>query len=227
MNCKLGIKFVTFADNLELTLEILAQKKNPFLIIAIGDFNAKSTQTGIIKDKTTFEGNTIDNITSQLGLHQLINEPPHKLQNSNSCIDLLFTSQPSLVIESGVYSSLHSSCHHQIVTAKFNLKICYPPPYSRQVWHFKEEETNLIRRALNDFNWERTFLNTNVNGKVFIFNKSVLNILNNLIPQEIILCDNKDPEWLNSRIKSLLQAKIIMFSKVIERVKPIFNCLIN
>ena len=130
-------------------------------------------------------------------------------------------------MESGVCSSFYSSCHHQIVFAKFNLKLCYPPPYARQVWHFKKEETNIIRRALNDFNWERTFLNTNVNKKVCIFKKSVLNVLSNFIPHEIILSDNKDLPWFNSRIKSLLQAKVMKFSKVIERVKLIFNCLIN
>ena len=169
--------FETFADNFEMTLELLAQK-NPFLLTAIGDFNAKSSNW-YNKDKTSFEGNTIENLTSQFGLHQIINEPTHILPNSSSCIDLIFTSQPNMVIESGIHSSLHSSCHHQIVFAKFNLKICYPPPYSREVWHFKEAKTNLIRRTLNDFNWERAFSNTNVNEKVCIFNKSVLNALSN------------------------------------------------
>ena len=120
--------FETFADNLKMTLEILAQN-NPFLITAIGNINTKSTYW-YNKDKTTFKGNTIDNITSQLGFHQLINESTHILQNSNLCIDLIFMSQPKLVIESCVHSSLHSSCPHQIVFPKFNLKICYTPPYS-------------------------------------------------------------------------------------------------
>ena len=89
-----------------MTLEILAQK-NPFLITAIGDFNAKS-KNWFNKSKTRFEGNTIENITSQPRLHQIINELTHILQNSSSCIDLIFTSQPNLVIESCVHSSLHS-----------------------------------------------------------------------------------------------------------------------
>ena len=162
-------------------------------------------QTGIIKVKqlSKFHSYTV----TQFGLHQLINELAQILQNSSSCIDLIFTSQPNLVIESGVDSSLHVSCHHQIVFAKFNLKICYPPPYSRQVWYFKEAEIDLIRRALNDSNWERAFSNTNVNEKVCIFNKSVLNVLSNFIPHETIFCDDKDPPWFNSQIKSLLQAK--------------------
>ena len=155
--------FETFADNFEMTLEVLAQK-NPFLLTAIGHFNANSSNW-YNKGKTSFEGNTIENVTSQLGLHQIINEPTHILPIFSSCIDLIFTSQRNMVIESGVHSSLHLSCHHQIVFAKFKLKICYPTPISREVWHFKEAKTDVIRRALNDFNWERAFSNTDVNEK--------------------------------------------------------------
>ena len=102
-----------------------------------------------------------------------------------------------------VHSSLHSRCHHQNFFVNFDLKICYRPQYSRQVGHFKEAETGLIRKTLNDFNWERGFTNTNVNGKVCIFNKSVLNVLSIFIPHETILCNNKDPQWFNCPIKSL------------------------
>ena len=133
-----------------MMLELLAQK-NPFLLTAIDDFNVKYSNL-YKKEKTSFEANTIENVTSQLGLHQIINETAHIMPNSSTCIDLVLTSQPNMVVESGIHSSLHSSCHHQIVFAKFNLKICYPPPYSREVWHFKEAKTNLIGRALNDFN---------------------------------------------------------------------------
>ena len=123
--------FETFADNFEMTLELLEQK-SPLLLTAIGGFNAKLS-SWYNKDKTSFEGNTIENVTSQLVLHHLINERTHILLNSSSCIDLIFMSKPNMVIESGVHSSLHSSYHHQIVFAKFNLKICYPLPYSTEV----------------------------------------------------------------------------------------------
>ena len=54
--------------------------------------------------------------------------------------------------------------------------------------------------------------NTNVDEKVCIFNKSVLNVLSNFIPQETILSDDKDPPWFNSRLKFLLQAKNKVFN---------------
>ena len=82
--------------------------------------------TGNSGDKTSFEGSTIESITSQFGLHQLINEPIHLLQNSSSCIDLIFTSQSNIVVESGVYPSYCPNYHHQIIFAKFDLETYYP-----------------------------------------------------------------------------------------------------
>ena len=117
--------FETFTENLELDLENLMQR-NLFLVVAIGDFNAKWSNS---------EGDAIENLTSQFGLHQMIKEPTHILDTSSLCIDLIFTSQPNLTIESGVHSSLHSNCHYQIIFAKFHLEIVYPPPYVREVWY--------------------------------------------------------------------------------------------
>ena len=57
--------------------------------------------------KATYESTSIDGITSQLGLEQLIHEPTHIIGEKSSCIDLIFVSQPNLVLESGVQSSLH------------------------------------------------------------------------------------------------------------------------
>ena len=39
-------------------------------------------------------------------------------------------------MESGEHSSLLENCHHQIIYAKFNLKIYYPPPYEREITDF-------------------------------------------------------------------------------------------
>ena len=124
--------FETFFDNFELNVDTIANK-NPYLIVILGDFNAKSSNWY----KTTYEGSKIEAITSQFGLKQLIQEPTHILSNSSSYIDLVFTSQPNLVMESGLHSSLHENCHHQLVYAKFSLKVRYPPPFEREIWHYQ------------------------------------------------------------------------------------------
>ena len=197
--------FETFADNLELTLDTLTNN-NPFLIVAIGDFNAKTTNW-YKNDTTSYEGLKIDAITSQFGLQQLINEPTHLTGNSSSCIDSIFTSQPNLVMESGVHSSLHPNCHHQIVFAKFNLKIFYQLPYEREIWHYNKANTDLIRRSVNEFSCENRVSNTDANQKVYLFNETIKNILSNFIPHETIVCDDPDLPWINSKIKNLIAEK--------------------
>ena len=49
-----SVNFVSFLDNFELTLGTLAQK-NPFFIVALGDFNAQSS-SWYNKDITSNEG---------------------------------------------------------------------------------------------------------------------------------------------------------------------------
>ena len=91
--------FATFSDNFEMTLGLVS-KENPFLIAVLDDFNAKLSQWHG-KDSSTSEGISIENITSQFGLHQIINEATHILENLSSWIDLIFTSRPNLSVESG------------------------------------------------------------------------------------------------------------------------------
>ena len=116
------------------------------MTVVLGDFNVKSNNW-CKADITSPEDSMIDIIASIYGLNRLIQEPTHILNSSSSCIDLIFTSQPNLVMESRIHSSLHSNCHHQIVFAKFNLSIFYPPPYERSVWHYERANTELIRRV--------------------------------------------------------------------------------
>ena len=111
------------------------------------------------------------------------------------------------MVESGDHPSIHPNCHHQTVFGKFNLQIFYPPPYPREIWYYKQANTELIRRAITDFNWNRDFLNTNVNEKISVFSNTVTNILSTLIPHESIVCDDKDPPWFNKALKSLIQEK--------------------
>ena len=135
--------FVSFKENLELNLESAVQNIS-FLVVLLGDFNAKSSNW-CKNDITTTEGKAIENISSQYGLHQMINELTHILESSSSCIDLIFTSQPNLITESGVHPSLHPNSHHQIIFAKFNLEIHYPLPYFCDAWHYQDANTDLIR----------------------------------------------------------------------------------
>ena len=111
----------------------------------IGGFNAKSKQW-CKTDKTSFEGSQLQLLTSKFGLSQIFTEPTHILENSRSCLDLLFTPHPNMVMDSGVHASLHPHCHHQIIFAKFDLKVFYPPTYERELCRIFLKRTLIIQK---------------------------------------------------------------------------------
>ena len=184
---------------------------NPYLTVILGDFNAKSS-LWCNNDITTYEGSKIDGVTSQFGLHQIIKEPTHFIGDSSSCIDLIFTTQPNLVMESGVHSSLHANCHHHITFAKFNLKIQYPPPYEQEVWHYRKANVDQIREAISKVPWDNRFANINVNEQVQLFSQTIISIISNYIPHETITCDDSNPPWIDEKIKKLILHKNRAFS---------------
>ena len=114
----------------------------PAFTVVLGHFNARS-KSWCSGDSTTIEGTRLDSSVSTPGFLQLISEPTHILRNSLSCIDLIFTDQPSLVVDSGVHPTLHENCHHQITYCKLNLKIVYPPQLERFVLDFKRADVNV------------------------------------------------------------------------------------
>ena len=202
-------EFDSFITNLE-KIVVDISRSNPHFLLLIGDFNARSSNWSS-NDTTTAEGAQLDYFTSLYGMKQVITEPTHILESSASCIDLIFTNQPNIVMDSGVHLSLHEKCHHQIIYSKLNLRIEYPPPYIRKIWDYNRSETDSVNRSIEIFDWPSLFSGKNVHEQVELFNKTLLNIFHNFIPNKIILCDDKDPPWMNGEIENLIKRKNWLF----------------
>ena len=63
-------------------------------------------------------------------------------------------SQPNLVMELGVHSSLNPNCNHQVVFAKFNL-FCVHHLTKELFWVYEKADAEHIQRAINEFDWIR------------------------------------------------------------------------
>ena len=200
--------------NFELILDKI-NTKNPFLNVAFGGFNAKS-QTWIKNDKTSYEGSKLDILTGSDGLYQLINESTPFFDSSSTCIDLIFISPPNLVMEFGVLPSLHPNCHHRLVFAKFDLSIYYPPPYQRTVWYYNRANSDLIRRAIDPSEWDKALRINDVDKQVAIFSETLMNIMQNFVPNATIICDDRDHPWMNKEIKQLIEQKNQFYKQFIQ-----------
>ena len=178
-------EFDLFVENFKnLYNNIHAEK--PLAIFFSGDFNAHSISWWPGGNNTP-EGKKLDELFTTLGLHQIIHEPTNFEPNKNpSCIDLIATDQPNLVLNCGTCPSLDAYCHHQIVHCKINLRLSPPPPYDRKIWHFNQANVEDIKRSISMFPWGTELnLNRDPNHQVKLFTKTVLNIMSNFIPNEI------------------------------------------
>ena len=73
-------------------------------------------------------------LLTSLDLSQIISEPTNFEPNKNpSCIDLIITDQPNLILSCGTRGSLDSYCHHQIIYCKVNFRMPPPPPFRRNI----------------------------------------------------------------------------------------------
>ena len=180
-----------------------------------GDFNAHS-QAWWPDGDTNPEGVLIQNMFSDLNLTQLISEPTHFFRDDciPSCIDLIATDQPNIVIDSGVRPSLDPTVKHQITFCKVNFKIPPLPKFRRKIWHFNRAQTDLIQRAITEFPWEvRLRQNPNPNEQVKLLNQCVLNIMSNYVPNEVKTICPREPEWLNRNVKNLLRKQNKIYKK--------------
>ena len=155
----------------------------------------------------------IENLFTTLGLSQIISEPTNFEPNKNpSCIDLIATDQPNLILDCGTIVSLDTYCHHQIIYCRVNFKIPPSPPFERKIWHFNRANTAAIKRSMTNFPWLQHFdTNTDPNWQVKTFTEIFLNIMSNLIPNEIKKFVPRDPPWITKPLKTMLNRKNRLF----------------
>ena len=201
-------EFDNFKTNFELMLSTI-HAENPFCVIVTGDFNCRSTQWWE-DDIENNEGRLFEILASDNGLHQFISEPTHLMGDSKSCIDLIFTEQPNLIIESGVHPSLHEQCHHQIAYSKLSVSNIALPPYTHKIWFYDKADFIAIRKSIEMFAWhEHLDSLTCPNEQVKLLNEVLLNIYSNFIPNKVKTIRPCQVPWITPAIKNFLRKKIV------------------
>ena len=74
----------------------------------------------------------------------------------------------------------------------------------------------MISNAIQGFDWDKAFLDKSTEEKASILTKTILNIMSNFIPNEIVIIDDQDPPWINNKIKSLIRNKNEYFKNCVK-----------
>ena len=92
----------------------------------------------------------------------------------------------------------------------------YPPTYEQEVWHYKLANSDCIQRAIKNFDWEKAFLNVDVNKKVLLFNETILNIIRNFIPHEIVTSEDRVLPWMTRLIKKPIKDNSLFYQRFVK-----------
>ena len=212
-------EYNNFTTNFELMISKMFAE-NPHCLIITGDFNCRSTQWWE-NDIENSEGKLFEQITADNGLHQLISEPTHIVGSSKSCIDLIFTDQPNLIVDTGVHPSLHDQCHHQIIYGKLSVSNISQPPYVRRVWHYDKADFVAIRKSIELFKWhEHLGKIACPNEQVKLLNEVLLNIYSNFIPNQVKTVRPRQAPWITHVVRKFLRKKSHAYRNFVKNGRP-------
>ena len=206
--------FEDFLTNFENMYEQMCSEK-PYATFFTGDINGH-TQEWYPEGDTNAEGIKLDELFTKISLSQIIDEPTHFFRDdcTPSCIDIILTDQPNLVLESGCRPSLDPAVKHNITFCKLNFKIPPPPKFTRKIYHYCRAQTEALNKSLHDFPWTEQLKNLpNPTHQVRLLNETTLNIISNFVPNEEKTFRPSEPPWLNRSIKIRLRKHNKLYRK--------------
>ena len=173
-----------FARSLQQIIDNI-NKEKPSCILIMGDLNARSPMIWSRETKEELAGKMVSDVMNLNGFEQQIDEPTHLPSGEvATCIDLLYTNQPSLLTDCGVLPSLDSKCKHQLVYGKVNFHIPCPPKYKRMIYDYNSADHESIKNTVRDTNWRTLFEGKSSNDMVSCFTTTLLDIINAFVPHK-------------------------------------------
>ena len=169
-------------------------------ILILGDFNYNMLSS---------TNNMMFDLMQEYNLKQLIEEPTHFTESSESLIDLILARNPSNIITSGVYDTFIENpvrYHCPIICV---LKFTKPlhKCYKRRIWNYDRPDFNRFRDLLSNADWTCILDEPDINKAVELFNDILIHIAENSIPNKIATIRQNDYPWINGMIRKLIRKR--------------------
>lgn len=103
---------------------------------------------------------------SSVGYTQIIDKPTHTVNNSISWIYLIFCTNQKVISKHRVDVSVFDKCYHDIIYGKINSHVPLSPIYVREVWDYSKTNVKNIKKAIYNFNWNKSFENLSIDEKI-------------------------------------------------------------
>ena len=142
---------------------------------------------------------TLNNLCTSLNMKQLITQPKRVIETSKTLIDVIFTSNPAITVDSGIVKTRISD--RSLVFAVLNLRIPKPPAAHVVTRSYKHYDPQSFLSDLNKIPWYENSLSNDVNDKLLHFNKAFFRVLDNHAPIKKIKIKHRRCPFINEEIQ--------------------------
>ena len=208
-------QFETFIDSLQQKINRMKAER-PDCTILTGDLNCRSSMWWSEDDEQP-EGTALDELMKTNGLYQLIEEQTNIRNEGCSCIDLIITDQPNMLVDYSVCPSLDEHCQHQIIHGKFNVSLPSPPQYKRIVWDYGKADVQMIIDSINKIDCTACFDGLTPTEIVEIFTNALSEIFSEHISNKVVKFDDRDSPWMKRELKTAIKRKRRIYAKFVRR----------
>ncbi|CAB4025123.1 Hypothetical predicted protein [Paramuricea clavata] len=191
-DCPVSCFVDDFMDNYSYALIL---KKDIFVV---GDLNCNLLKSGP-------ESDALNELCSSLNLFQLIKEPTRVTLQSSSLIDVILTSNTSLVVESGVEKT-HISDHF-LVYSILKLKLPKKLPDYMVIRSFKNYSSEAFKNDLEQLIWQENPIDQGVDQRLDNFNQKFLRVLDMHVPIKTVKIKRRLCPFVDQEIVQLMKKR--------------------
>lgn len=175
-------------------------------IIILGDFNLNMLKP--------VSSRPISNICQQYNLQQIITEPTHFTETSNSLIDLVLVSNPESILLSGVGDPFlgQEIRYHCPIFVVFKYNRNQALSFKRQIWKYQEGDYELLKHMISNTDWE-TFRNDDIDTYAVNVTDHILNLTKECIPNKTVKIRQSDPPWMHNNLRKLMRQRKRAYDK--------------
>ncbi|XP_053406441.1 uncharacterized protein LOC123527061 [Mercenaria mercenaria] len=171
-----------------------------------GDFNIN-----VLNDQS----NKISRLMSSYSSVQLISEPTHFTENSQSLIDLVFVNNPQHVISSFTADPFIPDLtrFHCPTVVVFKFQKPKITAFKRKIWKYDQADFDSYREELDQVDWDTLLNIDDLDSVADDLSNTILDIASKTIPSKIVTIRPADIPWFHSGIRKLIRQRNRLFRK--------------
>ena len=156
-------------------------------------------------------GNRLEMLLSHYHMTQLIHEPTHITETSQTTLDIIATSALDMVKLTEVMPpSLSNHCNVGLLLKMHKIQ---ETTYKRRVLNYNRADWEKLNKKIEEFDWEPTLAMGNTDLQVNSWTQNFNMMINECIPTKTVHIKNNEPPWFTSKAKNLKKEKLKMHKK--------------